>query len=77
MDTLDQRREVIRHILTDLAAISRSKGGWKSEPVFDREHDSYMVLSQGWDGLRRFRFRLGTRAIAPARFQGSVESKML
>ena len=53
MDTLDQRREVIRHILTDLAAISRSKGGWKSEPVFDREHDSYMVLSQGWDGLRR------------------------
>ena len=53
MDYLEGYREIIRRVLTDLASIPYSHGDLRCIPVFDREHDRYMVLTQGWDGKRR------------------------
>ncbi len=53
MDTLDRYREIICKVLSDLADISNSQPGLTSRAVFDREHDIYLVVTTGWDGLRR------------------------
>jgi hypothetical protein len=53
MDTLDRYRELICRVLTDLANLPKSSGKLQFTTVFDRERDTYMVLSQGWDGIRR------------------------
>ena len=53
MDSLDRYRKIIRRVLADLAGISHSQPGLKSRTVFDRDHDSYLVVTTGWDGIRR------------------------
>src|SRR3982751_1567630 len=53
MDSLDRYREIIGRVLTDLANIDHSQHGLTSRPVFDRDHDNYLVVTTGWDGLRR------------------------
>ena len=53
MDSVARYREIICRVLTDLASISHSQPGLTSRTVFDRDHDSYLVVTTGWDGLRR------------------------
>ena len=54
MDTLTNYRNIIRRILLELAAIPYSHGELPCIPVFDEERDSYLLVTQAWDGLRRF-----------------------
>jgi hypothetical protein len=53
MDSLDPYREIIRRILTDYAKVPYSHGKMRCLPVFDRDSDSYLLLTLGWDGPRR------------------------
>jgi len=53
MGTVDKYRTIIRRILSDLSELPGSSANVKFTPVFDGERDVYMVVSQGWDGLRR------------------------
>jgi hypothetical protein len=53
MASLDRYRELICRILTDLAKIDHSQRDLTSRTVFDREQDSYLVVTTGWDDLRR------------------------
>jgi hypothetical protein len=53
MASLDNYREIIRRVLTDLGSLTCYHHDVKSSAVFDREHDRYMVVTDGWDGLRR------------------------
>jgi hypothetical protein len=53
MASLDKYREIICRVLTDLASLPCHHRDMKSSAVFDREHDRYMVITDGWDGLRR------------------------
>jgi hypothetical protein len=53
MDTVAQYREIICRLLSERAKIPYSHGDMHCQTVFDRDHDSYLLLSQGWDGKRR------------------------
>jgi XisI protein len=53
MAAVEQYREIVRRVLTELASIPYSHGQMKSDPVFDRESDRYLVVTEGWDGKRR------------------------
>ncbi|MBI1830642.1 MAG: XisI protein [Planctomycetes bacterium] len=53
MDTLDRYREIVRRILTKFASIPYSHGNMNSHVVFDRDSDRYLVVTDGWDGVRR------------------------
>ena len=53
MDTLDRYRDSICRVLTELANIDHSQHGLTSRTVFDRENDRYLVVTTGWDGIRR------------------------
>lgn len=53
MDSLDRYREIIRRVLSELASYGRSKPELQSRAIFDRERDSYLVVTTGWDDLRR------------------------
>lgn len=53
MDTLERYREIICRVLTDLANFDRTNRGLTGRTVFDRDHDRYLVVTTGWDGLHR------------------------
>jgi hypothetical protein len=53
MDTRDRYRDLIQHILTEHARIPFSYGELCSDPVFDREHDRYLLVLTGWQSTRR------------------------
>ncbi len=48
MDKLEKYREIIERTLTEYAAIPYAYGEIKSEPVFDRQRDSYLLVNVGW-----------------------------
>ncbi|HEY6329669.1 MAG TPA: XisI protein [Blastocatellia bacterium] len=53
MDTLDHYRNVVEKLLTEYAMIPYAYGEVKTEPVFDRNGDHYLLVNVGWDqGLR-------------------------
>jgi hypothetical protein len=53
MDRLDEYRGIIRSILTEHARVPFSVGDLRSETVFDRESDRYVLLVVGRDHERR------------------------
>lgn len=53
MDHVEKYRELIRRILTERANIPYSHGDLHCRPVFDRDNESYLLVTQGWDGKRR------------------------
>lgn len=52
MDTVDNLRSVVRRILMEFVNLSHGRGDVRYLPVFDREHDRYLVIVTGWDGPR-------------------------
>ncbi|MCP9495815.1 MAG: XisI protein [Pyrinomonadaceae bacterium MAG19_C2-C3] len=53
MDKLEKYRNIIEKILTEHAAIPYSYGDIKSQTVFDRVNDRYLMVDVGWEkGLR-------------------------
>lgn len=49
MDTVDQDRHIIERILLDRTRIPYAHGEIHIEAVFDRAHDSYLLMNVGWD----------------------------
>jgi hypothetical protein len=53
MDPLDAWRDALERILTQHAAIPSAYGDVKSEVVFDRQRDRYLLVDVGWKGYKR------------------------
>jgi len=53
MDRLESYRQIIRHVLSEYLKLQYANGEIQNEAVFDRENDRYMVVSVGWDGVKR------------------------
>ena len=52
MDTIEKYRQLIERILTEYARIPYAYGDIRTETVFDREGDHYLLVSLGWDNRR-------------------------
>jgi hypothetical protein len=53
MDTLERYRETLETILAEYARIPYAYGDIKTETVFDRARDRYLLVNVGWDKDRR------------------------
>ncbi|MBX0328394.1 XisI protein [Oscillochloris sp. ZM17-4] len=53
MDTLTSYRTIIQNTLLAYAAIPYAQGGIACRPAFDTERDSYLLITEGWNGPRR------------------------
>ena len=53
MDARAHDRDIIERTLTEYAEIPYAHGDVRTVPVFDREHDHYLLVIVGRDGLRR------------------------
>jgi XisI protein len=53
MDTLDNYRRIIKEVLVPYTQIPYSHAAIECKAVFDRENDSYLLITLGWDGVRR------------------------
>jgi len=53
MDTLDTHRQIIQNVLTEYIRLQYAYGEIQNETIFDREADRYLVMSIGWQGVRR------------------------
>jgi hypothetical protein len=53
MDTLDTHRQIIKNVLSDYVRLQYAYGEIHNETIFDREADRYMVVSVGWQKVKR------------------------
>ena len=53
MDTLDTYREIIENILMEYTKIPYAYGDIRTEAVFDRKNDRYLLMNVGWDNDKR------------------------
>ena len=53
MALLDTYRRIIEDILTEHTRIPYAYGDIKTEVVFDRAHDRYLLINVGWQNGRR------------------------
>lgn len=53
MDKLENYRNIIKKIISYYAAIPYAYGEIQSRTMFDRENDSYMLYSVGWNSRGR------------------------
>jgi XisI protein len=53
MDKLENYREIIQRILSEYASVPYAYVDIKSEPIFDRDRDSYLLVNVGWNKGRR------------------------
>ena len=53
MDTLESYRQIIETTLTDYASVPYAYGDIKTETVFDRPNDHYLLVNVGWRDNRR------------------------
>ena len=53
MDKLENYRNIIKKIINEYAAIPFAYGEIESRTMFDRENDSYMLYSVGWNSRGR------------------------
>lgn len=53
MDTLDTYRQIIRNVLAEYTRIPYAYGELQSKTIFDHESDSYMLVTMGWNGVKR------------------------
>jgi hypothetical protein len=53
MVTLETYRQIIEDVLTEYASVPYAYGNIRTETVFDRTNDHYMLVNVGWHGDRR------------------------
>ena len=53
MDILSNYREIIKRALSNYINIQYARGDIYNESIFDDENSRYLVMSVGWDGIRR------------------------
>ena len=58
MDKLEKYRQIIRQILTEYVNFSGSDKSTQTVPVFDSEHDRYLLMEIGRENGKRIHFCL-------------------
>jgi hypothetical protein len=53
MDTLDTYRQIIQDVLAEYVDISYAYGDIQNEAVFDHQNDRYLIVSVGWQDVKR------------------------
>lgn len=53
MDTLDNYRRIIKEVLEAYRQIPYSYADIQCQAVFDNERASYLLVTLGWDGVKR------------------------
>ena len=53
MDTLDNYRKIIENTLSEYASVPYAYGDIRTEVVFDRANDHYLLVNVGWRNDRR------------------------
>jgi hypothetical protein len=53
MDTLDTYRRIIRDVLSEYVRVRYANGDISNEAVFDPENDRYLIVSVGWQDIKR------------------------
>lgn len=53
MDALDAYRQVVEDVLTEYMRIPYAYGDIRTEAVFDRANDRYLLVNVGWDNGKR------------------------
>ena len=53
MDTIDTYRQIIQKVLAEYVRLQYAYGNIQNEAVFDREADRYLVVSLGWQKVKR------------------------
>lgn len=53
MDTLTKYRAIIQDTLLLYTKIPYAQGSLACKPTFDTEQDSYVLITEGWNGSRR------------------------
>ncbi|NMF56678.1 XisI protein [Pseudanabaena yagii] len=52
MDKLENYRQIIRNVLLPYTKITYANVPVRNIAVFDDEHGQYLIMSDGWDGVR-------------------------
>ena len=53
METAESDRQLIEKILADYAKVAYSNSDVRLQTVFDRDQDQYLLMLNGWEGVRR------------------------
>ena len=53
MDTVEEYRQIIQRVLTRYTQIPYAYGEIERKTLFDREADRYMLITVGWQGVKR------------------------
>lgn len=53
MDSKTAYRDIIERTLSDYASVPYAHGDIRTEPVFDRGHDRYLLMNVGWRSDQR------------------------
>ena len=53
METLERYRDIIENILDEYTRIPYAYGDIRTEAVYDRSNDRYLLVNLGWDTGRR------------------------
>lgn len=53
MDKIENYREILRKTLSEYTKIPYSHGEILNKTIFDTENDSYLLITVGWDDIRR------------------------
>lgn len=53
MASLDEYRQIVETIFTEYARLPYAYEDIRTEAVFDRGHDRYLLVNVGWDNGRR------------------------
>jgi hypothetical protein len=46
-------RDIIQHVLLSYTETPYARGDFQCKPVFDTARDSFMLITEGWDGVKR------------------------
>ncbi len=53
MDSLTDFHKIVEAVLIRYLEANYANGDIQNEPIFDRQTGRYVVISSGWDGVRR------------------------
>ncbi|PDW01184.1 XisI protein [Candidatus Viridilinea mediisalina] len=53
MDTVTHYQEIIQRVLLSYTETPYAHGNIQCKPVFDTTRNSFMLITEGWDGVRR------------------------
>ncbi len=76
MDSLDKDRDLVERVLCELARFYASKDA-RTLTVFDRVHDQYLLLDEGWDGFQRLHLIWAHVELAEGKFWIQKDAELM